>query len=208
MTSPFEDFKNYIPKYLNTTAQQKLFDELKQFPHNIDGRIYSQALLAEQNVFQGDGLNGLWVTNLPDPRIDKARVMVLSNTCDISPQNRRFLPPNIFYCPVVSLAKYHGLLKGNLTGFSDAQIDSHINSIRAQEVSSLFFLPSNAKLGEDCIALLDRINNCDSRACDIADLLNNRLFTLSNYGFYLFLYKLSVHFSRLRESLDRNPQLN
>lgn len=30
-----------------------------------------------------------------------------------------------------------------------------------------------------------------------------KIFTLSNYGFYMFLVKLSIHFTRVREGVDR-----
>ena len=33
-----------------------------------------------------------------------------------------------------------------------------------------------------------------------------KLFTLSMAGFYLFVLKLSVHFCRLHENVDRSPQ--
>lgn len=40
-------------------------------------------------VFQGDGLARVWVSNLPDPTVREARVVVLSNTCDVAPENKR-----------------------------------------------------------------------------------------------------------------------
>jgi hypothetical protein len=30
------------------------------------------------------------------------------------------------------------------------------------------------------------------------------LFTLSNFGFYLYLLKLSIHFTRIQEKIDRS----
>jgi len=64
-----EDFKTYLPKYLSTAAQEDLFAELGQFPTNIDKRLYTTRLRDEANIFQGDGLVGLWVTDLPNERI-------------------------------------------------------------------------------------------------------------------------------------------
>jgi hypothetical protein len=34
-------------------------------------------------------------------------------------------------------------------------------------------------------------------------LKQQRIFSLSNYGFYLFLFKLSIHFTRFGEAVDR-----
>ena len=54
------------------------------------------------------------------------------------------------------------------------------------------------------LLVLDRINNCDAQAVDLSELVKTRLFTLSDYGFYLFLYKLSLHLTRIREGIARN----
>jgi len=44
----------------------------------------------------------------------------------------------------------------------------------------------------------------DAQAVAWDELLRNRLFTLSDYGFYLFLFKLSLHLTRIREGVSRN----
>jgi hypothetical protein len=204
MTEWFEDFKTYLPKYLSAEAQSNLFAELGQFPANIDGRFYTFRLRDEPVLFQGDGLASLWVTDLPNQIIGKARVMVLSNSCDMAPDNEHLLGPRLLYCPIISFAKYEKLLRdqGQLPpGFNPA---GHLDSIRKQHNSSMFYLPKNDKLGEEAIALLDRINNCSAQAVALDELLRNRLFTLSDYGFYLFLFKLSLHLTRIREGVARN----
>ena len=35
------------------------------------------------------------------------------------------------------------------------------------------------------------------------ELNSKRLFSLSDYGFYMLLFKLSVHFSRIQEKVNR-----
>ena len=130
--------------------------------------------------------------------------MVLSNTCDLSPDNKRLHGPRILYCPLIRFDKYAGMLEQGgreLPGFNR---HGHLEAIRKQRNSSTFFLPKNDRLGDDAIALLDRVNNCDAQALDLGDLVRNRLFTLSNYGFYLFLFKLSLHLTRIREGVSRN----
>lgn len=37
----------------------------------------------------------------------------------------------------------------------------------------------------------------------VKNMCGNKLFTLSNFGLYLFLFKLSVHFTRIQERIDR-----
>jgi len=203
MTEWFEDFKTYLPKYLSAEAQTKLFTELNQFPKNIDSRVYTQRLKNEPILFQGDGLPSLWVADLPNQTIRQTRVMVLSNTCDVAPDNKHLLGPRLLYCPIISLSKLESLLlKTNLQAGFDLQ--GYLTVIRSQQNSSMFYLPKNDILGEEAIALLDRINNCDAQTLIIQDVLKGRLFTLSDYGFYLFLFKLSLHLTRIREGVARN----
>ena len=91
MTEWLEEFKTYLPKYLSAESQHNLFAELKQFPNNIDGRLYTIKLRNDPHIYQGDGLAALWVADLPNETIGVARVMVLSNTCDLAPENQRLL---------------------------------------------------------------------------------------------------------------------
>ena len=202
MSEWLEDFKQYLPKYLSAAATENLFAELKQFPRNIDQRIYTSRLKGELTVFQGDGLVNLPVTNLPDERVGKAKVMVLSNTCDIASDNSRWLPARIVYCPLISLGNYERMIVRSGKTVPPSLFDE----IRAQKVTSMFFLPKNDATGEDGIAMLDRANNCDLRVLNPADVPGQRLFTLSDYGFYLFLYKLSLHLTRIREGVPRSPE--
>ena len=204
MTEWFEDLKTYLPKYLSPQAQHNLFAELSQFPNNINSRLYSFRLQNESTLFQGDGLASLWVADLPSQAIGKARVMVLSNSCDIAPDNKRLLGPRLLYCPIISLAKLAAFLQNQRTIPGGLHLPGYLDGVRRQRNSSMFYLPKNERLGEEAVALLDRINNCDAQAVDIKELLSRRLFTLSDYGFYLFLFKLSLHLTRIREGVSRN----
>jgi hypothetical protein len=127
--------------------------------------------------------------------------MVLSNTCDIAPENKRLLGPRLLYCPIISFGKY-----ANLVSTHKGQPDpkQHLEDIRMQRISEMFYLPRNEQLGEDGIALLARINNCDAQRVSLQELARDRLFTLSDYGFYFFLFKLSIHLTRIRENVARS----
>lgn len=197
-----EDFKQYLPKYLSPSGTENLFAELKQFPANIDQRLYTSLLKAEPTIYQGDGLANLPIVNLPDDKIGKAKAMVLSNTCDISPDNPRFLPARMIYCPIISFERYKAMLAASQATVSE----HHLNDVRTQKVSSMFFLPRNDSLGEDAIVLLDRANNCDINQVSSQEIQSRRLFTLSDYGFYLLIFKLSIHFTRIREAVRRTPE--
>jgi hypothetical protein len=201
----FEEIKQYLPKYLSADATQNLFQSLKDFPDNIYDRLYTNILDNENDVFQGDGLSGMLVIQLPNRSIVEGPVMVISNTCDTSKSNQRFTSPKLLYCPILTLSNYIKIL--NEEGVEENVISSKIEAIKKQYISAIFYLPKAANLPDECIVLLDQVNNCDITHLDLDRNPNNvkekRLFSLSNYGFYLFLFKLSIHFTRIREAVER-----
>ena len=200
----FDDIRIYLPKYLSETASISLFDELSQFPDNIDSRIYSQAVAIENSeVLQGDGLSSLSVVNLPDTRIQAVNAMVISNSCDINPENQRLFSSSICYSPIYALAKYHESLRVRLGRFYYSKIDQLVSEIRSQRITQIFYLPRGGSLEYEGFIFFDRICSCDNSTIPRSGLNDRRLFSLSNYGFYLFLFKLSIHFTRVREGLDR-----
>jgi hypothetical protein len=200
MSTLFDDIKTYLPKYLSEEATVSLFRELASFPANIDSRMYSLRLKEEQTIFQGDGLTELWVCDLPSETRKRTRVMVLSNTCDIAPENRRLLGPRLLYCPIIRLAEYESLLRAAIMSTAE----EHLKALRRQEITSMMYLPENEKLGGEAVALLDRVNNCDAQSLNLNELTRTRLFTLGDYGFYLFLLKISIHLTRIREGVARS----
>ena len=198
----FDNIKLYLPKYLSEDDTKRLFNELQSFPNNIDKRLYSSFLKNENVIFQGDGLKNLTVTNLPSRIFFEAPVMVLSNTCDIDMSNKRLFPSNICYAPVFSLNNYRkSLLEEKIK--DEKSIDNHVAEIKKQKITQIFYLPKGDKLPEDCIVFLDRINHCDNRSLSRENLNPSRIFILSNYSFYVFLVKLSIHFTRIQEKVER-----
>ena len=200
-----EEIKIYLPKYLSPESEENLFDQLKQFPENIDDRLYTNYVLEPQLIYQGDGIEGLLVVNLPDTQIRPARGMILSNTCDVDEHNKRLFPSSLVYAPIFNLEKYQkGLLTSEI--LKDAgQIEDHIYAIKKQRITQIFYLPKGGALENESIVFLDRVNSCDNSFLSKVEIKDIRLFTLSNYGLYLFIFKLSVHFTRITEGIDRSP---
>jgi len=197
----FDEIKKYLPKYLSQEATEKLFQDLKDFPENIHKRLYGDILENENDIFQGDGIIDLPIVNLPDETVKNGRAIIVSNTCDISSDNKRILFPRIAYCPILKLSRFIEILKKR--EISDERITQLINTIKKQEISSVFYLPQGNQLEEEYIAILENINNCDVKVIQKEEVIKRRLFSLSNYGFYLFLFKLSIHFTRIREAVER-----
>lgn len=189
-----DDIKIYLPKFLSSESEKELFAGLKDFPHNIDGRLYTSYLKDTEIIYQGDGLKDLLVVNLPSPEIKPAPSMILSNTCDIALENIRNFPSQVVYAPIFNLKKYQDKLYSKSQN-SKKQIDSHIDSVRHQRITQVFFLPKIEDKIDDSIVFFDRVCNFPNNLMDRSNLKERRLFTLSDYGAYLFLLKLSIHLS-------------
>jgi len=198
---PVEELRKYLPQYLSEDSYKTLIAELKSFPHNIDQRMYTTSLISDI-LFQGDGYDSFPVVDMM--HLDKGSKysygIIMSNTCDIDVANTRLYPSSIMYAPIISLQKYKYVLeKENVEA---EKIKNHLSKIREQAITSILYLPSNKKIPES-IVFIDRMLHIGNEYVNRTKLNQNRLFSLSNYGFYLLLFKLSVHFSRIQEKIDR-----
>lgn len=97
-----------------------------------------------------------------------------------------------------------GILLSNTCGLPADSISDKIKSIRNQEVTSIFYLPQGGGLSEEYIATLDDIHTIPIDYINEHKIEQN-LFNLSMFGFYLFLFKISVHFCRFHENVTRDP---
>ena len=196
-----QDIQAYLPKYLSEENYRNLLRELDSFPNNIDQRMYTTSL-PDNVIFQGDGYESLPFVNLMkmEDGCKYRSGIVLSNTCDMAPENRRLYPSSIIYAPIMDLQKYVENLQIN--SIRGEVIKNHITDIRKQAITSMLFLPSNSKM-PDSIVFLNRIMSVDNSYISREKLNNKRLFSLSDYGFYMLLFKLSVHFSRIQEKVNR-----
>lgn len=203
-----EEIEKHLPYYLTDKARHSLLQELKSFPENLDGRIFTSYLKDKENIFQGDGFQEFLFVNLPDTTIGKMSAMVLSNTCDIDLTNERLISKRIVYAPIFKLDKYRKALISEHENKEETQqsIDSHIEAIKKQKVTDIFFLPQCEVLKDESIVMFDRLNNLPVGYLSPGSIKQKRLFTLSDYGFYLFLIKLSIHFSRVKEEVNRTPE--
>ena len=199
MNEIFGQIRDYLPKFLSSAAQAELFRELEQFPDNIDSRIYSQIAKGSGEIYQGDGVCRLPVVNLPSSEMKEASCLILSNSCDISPANDRYLDGRIAYCPIVPLRK----LKRLIEQVRPRGVEDIMTSIRRQRLTTMFYLPVGGGVLEDSVAMFDHPLNCALTPDTYRDFAGRKAYSLSNYGFYLFLFKISVHMTRIADAVDR-----
>lgn len=196
------DISIYLPKYLSAESYKKLLEELKSFPSNIDSRFYTSTLKEEKNIFQGDCLEGLPIYDLSKSIPKDVSAIILSNTCDIDPANPRLFNSSIVYAPIIDLQKYRSTLLES--GAPNLKVENHLSAIKSQAISQILYLPENGDAMKESVVFLDRLHSLPMNYIASEKLLEKRRSTLSNYGAYLFLFKLSVHFSRIQDQVDRD----
>jgi hypothetical protein len=163
--------------------------------------MYTNYLSDDEMIFQGDGLKYLLAVNLPGTELKTVPGIVLSNTCDIDESNSRPFSSNIVYVPLIQMSKYETLIKDKLT--DQQRIDNHLIAVKKQHITQIFYLPELKGVFNESIAFLDRTFHLPSNYINRSELKDQRLFTLSDYGIYLFLFKLSLHFTRIQDKVER-----
>jgi hypothetical protein len=205
MTFDADALKLQIPYYLSAEPARKAFvSELESLSNGvakgylIDG---SRDIFRDE-ILQGDGLSGFQAFSFRSKKLENLRGIIISNSCDIAPENERVLPLNVAFVPIVKMASL--ALLWEKSGLSGQKIEQKLSSIRAQSVSSTFYLPAEGPLKDEYVALLSDVHSIPINVFTESAV---KIFTLSMAGFYLFVFKLSVHFCRLQENIDRNSNL-
>lgn len=195
-----EEVRKFLPTYLSQGSETAFLDEIKHFWESDHRSFYTERLRDQRFVFQGDGLEGLLIVNLPDTTTKRGSGMVLSNSCDINPSNERLFDASLCYAPIFSLPAYLAALRKE---FAEERVADHERDLRRQSITQIFFLPQGGRLANDAIVFLDRIISMANDTIDRNGLVASRLFTLSDFGAWLFTLKLSIHLCRTRDKVDR-----
>ena len=209
-----EVLRTYLPKYLTPEPLEKLISNIKEdFPHSGKSEImYIQ--IDDSLFYQGDALIDLPYAAFEKGKFEAVNIngILATNTCDISTENQRLEPFDIQFFVIYSLNEYTTHLRK--VGKSEDRIDSFKSSLKSNKVTNLLYLPelklSDKIILEESFVRFDKtssipISTLDSRTFNKKyQPYGDRLFTLSNYGFYLFLTKLSIHYCRFKEGVFRN----
>ncbi|VVM58931.1 MULTISPECIES: hypothetical protein [Pseudomonas] len=190
------DYKDFLPYYLTEEQRIGLAGALKDFSDKTN--LYTSGFAGE--VLQGDLWGKSPLMDFDSREIKSARILVISNSCDISPDNKRELPVYITYAPVIGLAMYAAALKKS--GIDAAVIKAKLQAIREQKITSMLFLPIGHGMDEEGVALLDRTTSIPYKAFN-GHAEKSKLTSLSQVGHYLLSFKLSIHFCRMHEAIAR-----
>lgn len=197
-----KNIEQYLPQYLSVADKALLIENLEAISQGGSARyvMSENEDFFQSDMLQGDGWKGFTVYDTASSKVRTAGGLVLSNSCDVDPNNRRDLPARIIFAPLMKFANFTRVLENN--GVTGDRLHQKLNTIISQQATSVFHLPAGGALGEDYIVRLD-----DAHSVRADTFLSSgqaiKLFTLSNTGFYMLLFKLSVHFCRLKENLNR-----
>jgi len=196
MQITLEAVQEHIPSYLTRPQQEELARALAGFPAKMN---YYTTKYGDE-LLQGDGWSALQLIHFETGERKGVKGIILSNSCDVDPQNKRDLPARVIFAPVIQLEVFIASLLRR--GVAETSISAKIQAIKEQKVTSIFFLPKGGVLEADYIVVLDDVHTMPAKLF-WEDASKAKLFTLSQAGFYLFVLKLSVHLCRFHENVDR-----
>ena len=202
-----ESIQRHLPHYLTTEERGALHGALKDIS---EGRS-AEYLLSDYHdsfkgqMLQGDGWRGFELFEFKTGTRHLVPGIVLSNTCDVDPNNPRDIPSKIIFSPLVPLTVYETKLRD--AGVDDKRLANKMTSIKEQKITDTFYLPASGNLAEDHVIRFDDIH---SMPMDVhsESQSSKKLFTLSNLGFYMLVLKLSIHFCRLQENINRDADMS
>jgi len=115
-------------------------------------------------------------------------------------EHKRNILKSIVYTPIIRISDLSDSLLRR--GKNEESIQAIIDDIRNNHISNIFYLPG-IKGMEESFVYLDQLYNTNINSVDRDHLKTSRIFSLNQNAFYVFLFKLSVHFSRMQENIDR-----
>ncbi|NJD28496.1 MAG: hypothetical protein FIA92_09385 [Chloroflexi bacterium] len=213
----FNALEKFIPSYLVNPSRDNLKRIIKEkFPKFTESKdVYS--INHQNELKQGDCLDEIPFFVINNDENNELTTLyysgiVLSNSCSINPSNVRFQQSSINFAQVYPLSNYYEFL--NSKKLEEEKINNHIRDIKANLVSRIIYLPElyleeqSEVLFPESIVVLDKITTIPLSILNKYNLNfkpdGDRYFTLSNYGLLVFIFKLSVHFCRFSEYIDRD----
>ena len=209
-------WEDTLPAYLTAPEKTRLKEGLAQFfnpEHRQKTKRYDNFYLNNPPTFfmQGDLINSLpvyfWDYDSKKYLTGFAPVILVSNSCDVSPKEGRLLDKEALFAHLIPLDDYINDLKEE--GYTSDHIASIYNNLNQQTYSNLLYLPPNPIDKREFIVFFDKIfwHPAEGFLEKLADINTERFLSLDIFGFYLFICKLSYHFCRVPEESERSSML-
>ena len=207
-----DHFEKILPPYLTSPEKSRLKEGLEQFfPENstkeikydnfyqddTDSYFKQSDLIAEVRFPEWDETHRQYNALYGD-------AMLLSNTCDINPVNQRNAnSKESLFAPIIDLPEYLSDLRIN--GYNDNQLQTFEADIKRQRITNILYLPPYRDTGPSYIVLLDFIFRFPTAELNklLMNITQEKIKSLSRFGYYLFIFKLSYHLCRVPEEKER-----
>ena len=212
MTFSQEQFFSHLPPYLLDTGKGRIKDGLSQFidpKEREKPKVYDNFYLqAHTNYFmQGDLFNSIsvseWDAGEEDFFTGYTTAMLVSNTCDVSSDNEQIINKDALFAPVFKLNEFFADLRAE--GKNEAHIQSILSALKNQTLSHLMYLPPDSITHTEYVVRFDKIQCFPSSVINkmVKRIEDERFLSLSDWAFYLLIFKISYHFCRVPEEKDR-----
>jgi hypothetical protein len=195
-----DEMQVFLPSYLTSEGKADLYSQLAKFADDGSWQPYGTGSVYPSGLLQGDGVKSLTFVKLPALEAKQGAGVILSNSCDVDPANPRKLPAQVVYCPLIAAEKFDPLVR-EVYG---SGAENFIKDTRAQATTSIVYFPEVRGVSGGFYGLLDQVCHIGSHSLPHDFVEASRIFTLSQVGHYLFLLKLSVHFTRIHEGIVRD----
>jgi hypothetical protein len=204
-------WQTLLPSYLRGNAREDLISALDQFkPQGRKDISYDRFFkdFGHPYFMQGDLVLDIRTSHwIPETR-EYSRVytnaIILSNSCDLFVENKRQVnSKQCLFAPLVKLSSYMEELSA--AGYSPEQLEEFKRNLKSQLLSNIFYIPELGGKIDEQIALLDHVfwYPIDELKALVESIGEDRITSLNQFGYYLFVLKLSYHFCRLPEQCDR-----
>jgi hypothetical protein len=214
-----EEVSRNFPAYLSSPDKGRLRTALSDFASEgisleDSQKVYAHFYLrsSPNYLLQADVIDSIrrpaWVSDRTSPAFatyekEYIRAMMISNTCDVDvTDKKRVIPKEVTFIPIVPLGDYIEDIRKDHRILPN--VEQIAGDIRNQQYTNLFYLPSGIGF-EEHIALLDQPfwYPSDELTELIEGIMLNRVVSLSQWAYYLFVLKLTHHLCRLPEKRDR-----
>lgn len=113
MELDIDALKQQIPHYLTSSDRKVLLDGLKAIASGgkVDYFLSTYDDAFKNEMLQGDGWRGFQLFSFYTGERFSVKGLVLSNSCDINPENSKQIPSRVIFAPLVKLEKYRFLLQ-------------------------------------------------------------------------------------------------
>jgi len=207
-----DDFDLILPNYLVDEEKSRLRDALRQFTVDEKGKeinyadfykSYGHAYFMQSDLVKEIRMS-LWSEEGAVFEKAYSDAIIISNTCDISFENKHSInSKQCLFAPLIDFNEYISDLA--TSGYEKEKLEQFIQTVKAQLVTNLFYLPLFHKDNKEYVVFLDNVFWFPAIELNsyIDNIQDNRITSLSHFGYYLFILKLSYHLCRLPEQCDR-----